>query len=196
MHRTLASLTIVSLLGLAATASAATLTVTVRDARGNGVADAVAYAIPEGKVVLPVRKAAAVMDQKNRMFLPHVLAIQTGTAVRFPNSDDIRHQVYSFSTAKTFQLPLYKGTPANPVVFDKAGVATLGCNIHDRMSAYIVVVDTPYVATAKDGRVTLNTLPAGKYTVRVWYPEMRAEPAPVAVTLTTNDRSDLAFTTR
>jgi len=197
MHRTLAALTIASLLGFTATATAATLTVSVHDPRGNTVADAVAYAIPEGKVVLPVRKAAAVMDQKNRMFVPHVLAIQTGTAVRFPNSDDIRHQVYSFSNAKTFQLPLYKGNPANPVVFDKAGVATLGCNIHDRMSAYIVVVDTPYVGTAgKDGRVTLNTLPAGRYTVRVWYPEMRAEPAPVAVTLGTNERNDLAFTTR
>lgn len=174
------------------TASAASIAAQVRDARGAVIADAVVYAIPE-KAAAPARKTA-VMDQRNRMFVPHVLPIQTGTAVRFPNSDDIRHQVYSFSPAKTFQLPLYKGTPANPVVFDQAGVATLGCNIHDRMSAYIVVVDTPHFAkTGRDGRASLSGLAAGKYTIRVWYPEMRAEPAPVPVTLAGNERGDVTF---
>ena len=120
-------------------------TIEVRGAgrRGSAVRDAVVYAVPEGRP-FPLPRKTAVMDQKNRMFIPHVLAVQTGTAVRFPNSDDIRHHVYSFSPAKPFQLPLYKGTPANPVVFDAPGVVTLGCNIHDQMSAFIVVVDTPY----------------------------------------------------
>ena len=196
MHRTPAAFLAFALLASSVTASAATLTVDVRTPRGEAVPDAVVYAIPEGRVVPPARKTA-VMDQKNRMFVPHVLAVQTGTGVRFPNSDDIRHQVYSFSTAKTFQLPLYKGTPARPVVFDKAGVATLGCNIHDRMTAYVVVVDTPHFGTAgKQGRVTLESLPAGKYTVRLWYPEMRTEPAPLTVTLSGNDRSALSFSTR
>ena len=103
------------------------------------------YAVPEGKAPPPPSRRA-VLDQKNRMFVPHVLPIQTGTAVTFPNSDNVRHQVYSFSPAKKFQLPLYAGTPAAPVVFDKPGVVTVGCNIHDQMSAYIVVVDTPYFA--------------------------------------------------
>ena len=172
--------------------SAATIAAHVRDARGKDVIEAVVYAVPERPAAL-VRKSA-VMDQRNRMFVPHILPIQTGTAVRFPNSDDIRHQVYSFSPAKTFQLPLYKGTPANPIVFDQPGVATLGCNIHDRMSAYIVVVDTPhFAATGRDGRVTLAGLPAGKYTIRVWYPEMRTEPAPVPVTLAGNERGQVTF---
>lgn len=193
MRRALVLLVSLSLCG---GASAATLDAVVRDARGRGVIDAVVYAIPENRDVPPARKTA-VMDQRNRMFIPHVLAVQTGTAVEFPNSDDIHHQVYSFSPAKTFQLPLYKGTPANAIVFDKAGVATLGCNIHDRMSAYIVVVDTPYFGiTEKNGTVKLENVPAGKYAVHVWYPEMRNEPASVAVTLASGDRSEVSFVAR
>lgn len=179
----------------AANAMAATIVATVRNPRGIAVVDAVVYAIPERPA--PVAKKTAVMDQRNRTFVPHVLPIQTGTAVKFPNSDDVRHQVYSFSPAKTFQLPLYKGTPANPIVFDQAGVATLGCNIHDRMSAYIVVVDTPHFGkSARDGRVTLSNVPAGRYTVRLWYPEMRTEPAAVPLTLDSSQRGEVAFTAR
>lgn len=177
-------------------AGAATLEIDVRDARGNAVRDAVVYAVPEGRPV-PPPKQTAVMDQKNRMFVPHVLPIQTGTAVRFPNSDDIRHQVYSFSEAKTFQLPLYAGMPANPVVFDKAGVATLGCNIHDRMTAYVVVVDTPhFAATPKSGHVTLGGLAAGTYTVTVWHPDLHADPASVPVTLGATQRMAMKFALR
>lgn len=175
-------------------AEAATLAVDVRNGRGQAVRDAVVYAVPDGRPVPPANKTA-VMDQKNRMFIPHVLPIQTGTAVKFPNSDDIRHQVYSFSSAKTFQLPLYTGTPSNPIVFDKPGVATLGCNIHDRMSAYIVVVDTPhFAATPGKGHVELQSLGAGRYTVHVWHSELKAEP--VAVTLGATERKQLAFTLR
>jgi plastocyanin len=173
---------------------AATLEVRVQDGRGGSVRDAVVYAIPEGRNVAPARNKDAVMDQKNRMFVPHVLPVQTGTKVRFPNSDDIRHQVYSFSPAKPFQLPLYKGTPANPEVFDRAGVVTLGCNIHDQMSAYIVIVDTPhYEKTPASGQATLRDLDAGKYTVRVWYPDMRAEPKPQSVTVKSGENARLTF---
>jgi plastocyanin len=187
-------LTLIFFLALPAIANAATIVATVRDSRGIGVPDAVVYAVPE-RTASPSRKTA-IMDQRNRMFVPHVLPIQTGTSVRFPNSDDIRHQVYSFSPAKPFQLPLYKGTPANPVVFDQAGVVTLGCNIHDRMSAYIVIVDTPHFEkSGADGRVTLN-VPSGKYTVRVWYPSMRSEPAPIPMTAGGSDRNEVAFTVR
>jgi hypothetical protein len=115
----------------------------------------------------------------------------------FPNSDDIRHQVYSFSPAKTFQLPLYQGTPASPIVFDKPGIVTLGCNIHDRMSAYIVVVDTPYFATtAASQPTTLTDMPADSYEVHVWTANTRAASAPVRVTLTADERRELPLTTR
>jgi len=189
-------LSFVPLLALTAFANAATIRVDVRDARGAAVVDAVVYALPEGRE-LPPSKKTAVMDQKNRTFIPHVLPIQTGTAVKFPNSDDIRHQVYSFSSAKMFQLPLYKGTPANPVVFDRAGVVTLGCNIHDRMTAYIVVVDTPhFAATGKKGRAEIPNVSAGKYAVHVWYPEMTAEPAPVPLTLGASEDQALTIVLR
>ena len=191
MPRILALLFLVSL-----PASAATLTVDVRNGRGAAVADAVVYAIPVGRT-LPLEKRTAVMDQKNRTFIPHVLAVQTGTAVKFPNSDDIRHQVYSFSSAKLFQLPLYKGTPANPIVFEKPGVVSLGCNIHDRMSAYIVIVDTPYFATTgKRGRVELNSIAAGKYALHVWYPEMTEAPPPVPLSLGATDSKELTVVVR
>jgi plastocyanin len=185
-----------SLIAAAFSTSAATISGDVRDARGNAVADAVVYAVPQGHE-LPLAQSTATMDQKNRMFVPHVLPIQTGTSVRFPNSDDIRHQVYSFSPAKTFQLPLYKGNPSAPVVFDKEGVAMLGCNIHDHMSAYIVVVDTPYFATTgKGGRAKLSNVSAGKYLVRVWYPDMRSEPAAVPVTVSGSESTEVKFVTR
>jgi plastocyanin len=179
---------------LAAPLAAATIEARVTDPRGHAVRDAVVYAVAEGGRTFPLAKKTAVMDQKNRMFIPHVLPVQLGTAVRFPNSDDIRHQVYSFSPAKTFQLPLYAGTPAKPLVFDKAGVVTLGCNIHDQMSAFIIVVDTPYFdKTAADGRASLGGMEPGRYTLHVWYPDMRAEPQPQNVTLKSDERMTVSF---
>lgn len=178
---------------LAFPAAAATIEARVQNARGGGVRDAVVYAEPEGKP-LPLAKKTAVMDQKNRMFIPHVLPVQTGTRVQFPNSDDIRHHVYSFSPAKQFQLPLYKGTPANPEVFDRAGVVTLGCNIHDQMSAFIVIVDTPHFGkTGANGRATLRDLAPGRYRVRVWYPDMREEPQPQSITVRAGDVVNVSF---
>jgi plastocyanin len=173
-------------------ATAGTLLVEVRDIRGAAVSEAVVYAVPEAKAPAPPARRA-VLDQKNRMFVPHVLAIQTGTAVIFPNSDNVRHQVYSFSPAKRFQLPLYAGTPAEPVVFDKPGVVTVGCNIHDQMSAHLVVVDTPYFALTADGRAELSGLPEGKYDVRVWHEGMRTEAAPQSVRLGAGEPKSLVF---
>jgi hypothetical protein len=110
-----------------------------------------------------------------------VTAVQVDTAVIFPNSDNIRHHVYSFSPAKKFELPLYSGVPAEPVVFDKVGFITLGCNIHDWMIAYIAVLPTPYFqVTRQDGRAVLKDLPAGQYTVQVWHPALKGQPEALA----------------
>jgi plastocyanin len=169
---------------------AASLVVVVRDARDAPVSGAVVYAIPEGRrVASPAR--TAVMDQEDRRFVPHVLAVQTGTAVSFPNSDNVRHQVYSFSPAKKFQLPLYAGTPRKPIVFDTPGVVALGCNIHDRMSAYIVVVDTPHFGVTESGRVELMDLSAGSYDVRLWFAGMQGESTPQPVSLAATERREL-----
>ncbi|HEX8154988.1 MAG TPA: methylamine utilization protein [Thermoanaerobaculia bacterium] len=174
-------------------AAAATIDARVTNARGGGVRDAVVYAVPE-RPAPPARNKTAVMDQKNRTFIPHVLPVQTGTKVRFPNSDDIRHHVYSFSPAKPFQLPLYTGTPATPEVFDRAGVVTLGCNIHDQMSAFIVIVDTPHFAkTLATGKATLGDLPPGRYSVRVWYPDMREEPQAQTIAVKGDEQTSVTF---
>lgn len=179
--------------GLPALAPAASLVVEVRDARGRALSEAVVYAVPEGRKPPPPPSRPAVLDQKNRTFVPHVLPVQTGTAVTFPNSDNVRHQVYSFSPAKRFQLPLYEGTPAAPIVFDKPGVVALGCNIHDRMSAFVVVVDTPHFAPTVAGRAELPNLPEGRYLVRVWYEGLRQEPPAQPVAVAGNERRALTF---
>lgn len=120
--------------------------------------------------------AAAVMDQINSEFVPRQLVVTRGSAVSFPNSDSTRHQVYSFSPAKRFELPLYSGTPPDPVVFDSAGVVALGCNIHDAMIGFIVVVDTDrHATTGAEGRVRFSDVPEGEYRLRVWHERIAGE---------------------
>ena len=156
------------------------LEVTVKDDKGRPVSDAVAYVAATGAASATPRKQA-VVDQRDKQFVPYVTPVQVGTAVIFPNSDNIRHHVYSFSPAKKFELPLYSGVPAEPVVFDKVGFVTLGCNIHDWMIAYVAVLPTPYFqVTRQDGRAVLRDLPAGQYTVQVWHPALKGQPESLA----------------
>ncbi|WP_349778417.1 methylamine utilization protein [Xanthomonas sp. WHRI 6108] len=164
-------------------ALATPLSVTVVDANGMLV-DAVVSLEPARPVAASGAPRTVEMDQVNSQFVPAVLAVRTGTLVRFPNNDQIRHQVYSFSAAKRFELPLFQGSTAAPVRFDQAGLVTVGCNIHDWMLGYIVVLDTPYFGkTGSDGRVQLDA-PAGNYTLRVWHPRIKgaalAEPVALA----------------
>jgi hypothetical protein len=120
---------------------------------------------------------AVSLDQVNKRFVPRVTVVRTGTTVTFPNSDRIRHQVYSFSHAKTFSLKLYAGSPSTPVIFDHPGLVVLGCNIHDFMVAFVGVVDSPYFAKTPDnGLVTLD-LPSGRYRLRAWH-ENAVQPFP------------------
>lgn len=135
---------------------------------GAPVANAVLELTPKQGVV-KASPQDAVMDQVNTAFVPRVLVVTVGSRVSFPNSDVTRHQVYSFSPAKRFELPLYSGTPPEPVVFETAGVVTLGCNIHDAMVGYIVVVDSPHHAVSPaDGMVALE-VPDGDYMLSVWH---------------------------
>jgi plastocyanin len=155
---------------------AGALDVSVRSGDGTPVADAVVFANPSTGAPV-VAKKRTVIDQRDKQFVPYVTALQAGTAVVFPNSDNIRHHVYSFSPAKKFELPLYSGVPAEPVVFDKVGFVTLGCNIHDWMVAYVAVLPTPYFeVTRADGRGLLANVPAGQYIVQVWQPSLRGTP--------------------
>ena len=171
---------------LALPLSAASIDIRVTRADDAPLSNAVVYAIPPER--LPLAQRTAVMDQVNRTFVPHVLPVQAGTWVEFPNSDQVRHQVFSDSPARRFSTPLYIGKPARPIHFPTTGVVALGCTVHEQMSAYVVVVDTPYFAkTDKNGRATLTGLAAGLYTVRVWYHGMRTEPEPRIITVGDED---------
>ena len=173
-----------------ATAQAAALTVNVTDAAGTPLVDAVALLEPASGRVDVKPMADVQIAQAKRRFSPRVTLITTGTRVMFPNFDTVRHQVYSFSAIKTFELKLYAGGPGLPVVFDKPGVAVLGCNIHDSMVAWVVVADTPWAARSDAaGRARVEDVPPGHYLLRLWHPGLapNADPAAAAITIGTTD---------
>lgn len=165
---------------LAGAATAGTVQVTVQDPAGKPLSGAVVFLESREARALAKPVAGAEIAQRNKRFEPEVTVVTVGSAVTFPNQDTVRHHVYSFSPVKTFELKLYIGTPANPVVFDKSGIAVLGCNIHDQMAAWVVIVETPYFGrSAADGQVALAAVPAGSYRLRVWHPGL-AVGAPAA----------------
>jgi plastocyanin len=154
-------------------AGAGTVQVQVQDGAGKALADAVVFLESREARALAKPLQGAEMAQKAKQFEPTVLVVTAGTAVAFPNRDTVRHHVYSFSPNKTFELKLYSGVPANPVVFDKTGIAVLGCNIHDAMTGWVVVVDTPYFGrSSTSGALSLPQVPPGNYRLRVWHPAL------------------------
>jgi len=172
LKRTVATwITLTSLAG-SLSVNAAELSVMVVGRDGRGVDEVVVTAMSTAANIgsSPTLRPA-VMDQKNLAFLPRVLVVATGTSVEFPNSDSVSHQVYSFSEAKYFHLPLYKGQVHPPVTFDRPGLVVLGCNIHDAMVGYIYVTDAPYFGTTEaGGSLHLKGLPPGDYRVTIWSP--------------------------
>lgn len=147
----------------------------MRDAAGAPLADAVVYAMPATGPAEAKGARTAAVEQVDREFVPYVSVIQTGTAVTFPNRDAILHHVYSFSPAKPFEIKLYQGRSPVEIAFDRPGVVTLGCNIHDWMIGYILVVSTPHFAkTGAGGLAQLRDLPGGAYELRAWHPRQRA----------------------
>ncbi len=158
-------------------ARAADLQVTLHTAKGQPIRDAVVTYSPQGGATVagarfdwPYR-----MAQQNLQFDPFVLVVPLGATVAFPNRDTVRHQVYSFSPAKSFELKLYGRDETRTVKFDRVGVIALGCNIHDSMVGFIKVVDTPFAAkTDVQGQVTLRGLPGGTGTLKVWHPYLKA----------------------
>lgn len=162
-----------SLLGWAACtlAWAGTLQVTVTDDKGKALADAVVFLDSPAARSAFKPLVGAEVEQIDKQFSPRVAVVTAGSQVSFPNRDKVRHHVYSFSPAKTFDLKLYTGTPANPVLFDKPGVVVLGCNIHDLMTSWVLVLETPYFGkTAAGGQVALPDVAPGTYQLKVWHP--------------------------
>jgi plastocyanin len=158
-----------------AVALAATIEVIVVDPDGVPVPEVVVFVEQDGIAAQRVSRESAVMDQRDKQFVPHMLVVQKGASVLFPNSDVIGHHVYSFSKPNNFVLPLYTGDPHDPVTFNHDGIVMLGCNIHDHMLAYIVVVDTDvFGLTDESGSVSLNIADsANGYSVNIWSPRIR-----------------------
>lgn len=186
-----------ALLAAGSAALAASIEVKVASAGGQPLADAVVYAEPV-TAPAPKPRQGAEIAQKGRKFLPLVSVVQTGTDISFPNNDTIRHHVYSFSSAKTFELKLYSGVPASPVRFDKPGTVVLGCNIHDQMLAYIHVVDTPHFGkTDASGMARIEGVAPGKYRLKAWHYALPpgAQPAEQALTLADDATASLNLPT-
>ena len=187
------AVSVFSLSLLSCSAFAAELTVNVQDSAGKPLANVVVYAEADGAAALPKLQKAAEIEQKGLKFLPLVTVIQTGSKISFPNNDKVRHHIYSFSPAKKFDQKLYSGVAASPQVFDKAGTVVLGCNIHDRMIAYVKVVDTPYFGKTDDKGVVQIDVPVGKYKLTAWHYHMANSVAP-ELPLTMKEGSRAAFT--
>ena len=168
-----AALLLLCLLATTTSAQSATLDVLVSDGNGKPLAGAVVF-VESPATKAAVRPGVGVeVAQVNRLFSPAVAVVTVGTAVSFPNRDTVRHHLYSFSPTKKFEIKLYVGTPAAPVVFDVPGVAVLGCNIHDTMAAWVLVVETKHFGlTGADGKLSLAQLPAGHYRLRTWHPSL------------------------
>jgi plastocyanin len=174
-----------ALLCAVALARAASVNVVVSDAAGNPLADAVVMLEPVG-AHLPVKPMPnAQIAQHDLQFSPAVSVVTVGTSVLFPNQDTVRHHVYSYSAAKTFQIKLYAGVPHTPIMFDKPGVAVLGCNIHDSMIAWVVVTDTPlWARSASGGHARVTDVAPGSYQMQVWHSSLAESTPPQTVALT------------
>ncbi|UAA39840.1 methylamine utilization protein [Paraneptunicella aestuarii] len=162
---------------------AGSLTVMLSSKEGKPLANAVVYLESSSSASSYSGKDVAIMDQVNRQFSPYILPVQKGQSVAFPNSDSIKHHVYSFSPAKVFELQLYKGVTAKSVIFDKSGIVELGCNVHDWMLGYIFVADNPYFAqTDKKGNATIEA-PDGEYKLKVWHSRVAEQDKEKAMTV-------------
>jgi len=165
-------------------AQAGGVNVALTDSDGNPAANAVVELIRDGTGDLPPSHVSgeAVIDQRHETFIPLVSVIRKGGHVVFTNHDTTMHQVYSFSPIKQFEFEMDQGQRSDPVVFDKPGVASIGCNIHDQMITYVYVADSPFAArTDAQGRVAFADVPAGAYHVHVWHPNLvpgRSAPSP------------------
>ena len=172
-HRFLIAL---ALAGAASPLAAAPLTVRISDASGKPVRDAVVTLYPAGNAARPARSGGRfTIAQQNLQFRPFLTIVPVGTDVSFPNLDPTKHHVYSFSPPKKFELKLFAKDQSRTVHFDKPGVVALGCNIHDQMSAFVVITDSAWTArTNAQGIATFADAPNAPGRLKVWHPYLRA----------------------
>jgi plastocyanin len=175
---------------LAAPLGAAPLTVRVADAGGRPVADAVVTLYPAGSAArVPRPGGHFVVSQRNMQFHPFLTIVPVGADVSFPNFDNTKHHVYSFSPAKKFELKLFARDQSRTIHFDKPGVVALGCNIHDQMTAFIVVTDSAWVArTNRQGVAAFANAPDSPGRITLWHPYLRSPGATIQQALTPGQR--------
>lgn len=159
-----------------APAWAGELRIKLVDPKGRPIADAVVSLRPQnGPVPRPSPRSGSRISQKDMQFHPFVTVVPVGSTVSFPNLDPFRHHVYSFSPTKRFELKLFARDETRSITLDKAGIVAIGCNIHDNMSAFIFVTDTPWtVLTGPDGTALFRDTPGGVYSLQAWHPFLRA----------------------
>lgn len=175
-------------------AQAGDVAVRVLDAAGNPVPDAVVTIHPAAGVRGPIRFPwATAMVQRNIAFNPGTLIVPVGATVNFPNEDKVRHHVYSFSKPARFELKLFGKDQSRSYTFKTVGSVALGCNIHDAMSGFIKVVDTPFAnKTDGTGATRLAAVTAGNATITVWHPRLRGKDNEVSFALVVPAQGDLA----
>jgi len=176
----------------AAPGTAAVVEVNITDQAGKPLADAVMVLQPAAATRGKNRPQRAVIEQIDREFHPLLSVVQTGTTVSFPNRDPLLHHVFSFSPAKTFEIKLYRGESPRDVLFDEPGVVALGCNIHDWMEGYVLVVDSPhYAKTGNQGTARISNLPAGSYRLWFWHPHQNKPPQSQNLKVGQNEKRQL-----
>jgi plastocyanin len=152
---------------LMASASDVTGTVSLGGRSAARHVEAVVYLACDRK---PAPLAHAIVDQREKTFIPHVSVVTVGTTVQFPNNDSVFHNVFAYFDAKKFDLGMYPRGVTRTQKFDKPGLVAVLCNVHSDMSAYIMVVDTPYYAvTDGKGRFHIRDVPSGVYTLHAWH---------------------------
>ncbi len=182
---------------VAAPVRASELALALSSKAGAPIANAVVTVKPEGGARGRTIAGPFVMAQRDMQFSPFVLVVPVGAEVSFPNLDPFHHHVYSFSKARTFEIKLYGRDETRRVRFDKPGVVALGCNIHDDMSAFIRVVDTPFAAkSGGNGQAVVRDLPPGPASVTVWHPYLKTPGGEItrAVTIPATGSFRLALT--
>jgi plastocyanin len=169
-YQTLAGL----VMGLAANAYGGTLVVHVDDGHGHPAESAVVTLESPGDTATPTSAPAThTIDQRDETFIPYVEVMRPGDQVVFRNSDNTRHQVYSFSDLKRFEYVLRPGTSSPPLTIDGSGIIAVGCNIHDEMINYLFVTSKPARLSGKDGNAQFDSLAPGSYSLRVWHPQLK-----------------------
>lgn len=176
--------------------AAATAVVHFSDGHAHAVSDAVVMLIPDAGVAVtpaPQPPVTHLIDQRHETFIPYVQLLRPGDKVIFRNSDITRHHAYSFAPIKTFELVLHPGESSPAISLDKVGIAAVGCNIHDHMITYLFVSDLPKIAlSARDGVATIDGLAPGRYTARVWHPQLHpGQPEPTRTLVIADDGHDV-----